>query len=160
MADIVLLDTSVFLNVLNIPGFNQHGDRILREFERRIQKQDHFLLPMATIWETGNHIAHLPDGRLRRACAEKLVKAVSDAFEGVAPFRPTYFPEAETFMAWLRDFPEHAQRNKPPDKLKEGVSLADLSIIKECERTRGLNRERKVIIWSLDSDLAAWGDAG
>lgn len=68
MADIVLLDTSVFLNVLNIPGFNQDFGRIRDEFERRIRKADHFLLPMATIWETGNHIAHLPDGTVRRVC--------------------------------------------------------------------------------------------
>lgn len=158
MADIVLLDTSVFLNVLDMPGFNQDKSHVLDEFERRVEQEDHFLLPMATIWETGNHVARLPDGRTRRAYAEKLVDVVCDAFKGEAPFRPTYFPESAVFLAWLKEFPEHAQRSKSNSKTREGVSFADLSIIKECERTRALHPMSRVIIWSLDSDLAAWGD--
>jgi hypothetical protein len=61
---IVLLDTSVYLNILDVPGYNQDREEILDEFLHRIEDNDLFFLPMATIWETGNHISTLPNGRL------------------------------------------------------------------------------------------------
>ena len=92
MSDIVLLDTSVYLNVLDVPGFNQDRDNILDDFAVRVERGDYFLLPMVTIWETGDHIADLADGRLRRQFAQSLVEQVTQAFNNNAPFRTTYFP--------------------------------------------------------------------
>jgi hypothetical protein len=156
MGDIVLLDTSVYLNVLDVPGFNQNRDDILNQFQVRVQNSDYFLLPMATIWETGNHIADLPDGGRRRQFAQTLVKAVQDALQGNAPYRTTYFPDREVFMSWLADFPDYAQRNKTDRQTREGVSLSDLSIIKEWEQTRDRHSMSRVLIWSLDADLAGY----
>lgn len=156
MSDIVLLDTSVYLNVLDVPGFNQDRDEILDEFTVRVESGDYFLLPMATIWETGDHIADLTDGRLRRQFAQSLVEQVKQAFNNQAPFKTTYFPDSEVFLQWLSDFPEYAQRNKSDRQTREGVSLSDLSIIKEWEQTRNRHRMSRVLIWSLDSDLAAY----
>jgi len=153
MGAIVLLDTSIFLNVLDVPQNNQDRDSVLDEYSDRIRNDDIFLLPMATIWETGNHIADLPDGGRRRTFALKLTEAVALAVQGDAPYRPTYFPDREEFLGWLREFPDYAQRNKSAKKTREGVSLADLSIIKEWERTCRLNPMSRVLIWSLDSDL-------
>lgn len=156
MGDIVLLDTSVYLNVLDVPGFNQDREGILNEFQACVQNGDYFLLPMATIWETGNHIADLPEGGRRRQFAQKLVDAVRDALHGAAPYRTTYFPDREVFMSWLVDFPDYAQRNKTDRKIREGVSLSDLSIIKEWEQTRDRHSMSRVLIWSLDEDLAGY----
>lgn len=156
MTEIVLLDTSVYLNVLNVPGFNQNRQDILDEFTQRVKNNDHFLLPMASIWETGDHIADLPDGRLRRQFAQILVKQISQAFKGKAPYRPTYFPDRNTFLTWLDSFPDYAQRNKSSRQTREGVSLSDLSIIKEWEQTRARHPMSRVLIWSLDRDLAAY----
>ena len=156
MSDIVLLDTSVYLNVLDVPGFNQDRDEILDEFAVRVESGDYFLLPMATIWETGDHVADLPDGRLRRQFAQSLVEQVTQAFDNQAPFKTTYFPDSEVFLQWLGDFPEYAQRNKSDRQTREGVSLGDLSIIKEWEQTRNRHRMSRVLIWSLDRDLAAY----
>ncbi len=156
MSDIVLLDTSVYLNVLDVPGFNQDRDEILDEFTVRVESGDYFLLPMATIWETGDHIADLTDGRLRRQFAQSLVEQVKQAFNNQAPFKTTYFPDREVFLQWLSDFPDYAQRNKSDRQTREGVSLSDLSIIKEWEQTRNRHDMSRVLIWSLDSDLAAY----
>ena len=156
MSDIVLLDTSVYLNVLDVPGFNQDRDEILDEFTVRVESGDYFLLPMATIWETGDHIADLTDGRLRRQFAQSLVEQVKQAFNNQAPFKTTYFPDREVFLQWLSDFPDYAQRNKSDRQTREGVSLSDLSIIKEWEQTRNRHRMSRVLIWSLDRDLAAY----
>jgi hypothetical protein len=156
MSDIVLLDTSVYLNVLNVPGWNQDSQTIQEEIAERYEMGDSFLLPMATIWETGNHIADLPNGGRRRQYAQILVDDVNRAINGDTPYRPTHFPDREEFLRWLSAYPEYAQRNKSEDKTREGVSLADLSIIKEWERTCSLHSMSRVLIWSLDSDLASY----
>lgn len=156
MSDIVLLDTSVYLNVLDVPGRNQERVQVLDAFRARVLNGDHFLLPMASIWEAGNHISRLSTGALRRQYALKLTENVQAALNGEAPFRTTYFPDRDTFAQWLNAFPDFAQRNKSPQKTTEGVSLSDLSIIKEWEQTRDRHAMSRVLIWSLDIDLAAY----
>ncbi len=156
MNAILLLDTSVYLNVLDVPGFNQARVGIVRDFERFIRDNDHFLLPLASVWETGNHIAHLPDGQTRRRYAIKLVDDVSKAFQGEAPYRPTHFPGRDEFLSWLAEFPDMAMRSKSPQKQNEGISLADLSIIKEWQHTRKLHPLSRVRIWALDQDLSGY----
>lgn len=156
MSDIVLLDTSVYLNVLNVPTCNQEREAILQEFQTSIARGDYFLLPLAVVWETGNHIADLGDGRTRRNYAQHLVGDVKKAFDGEVPYRATHFPEREEFLGWLDAFPDITMRNKSAWKLREGASLADLSIIKEWERNCVLHPMSRVRIWSLDSDLAGY----
>lgn len=156
MSAIVLLDTSIYLNVLDVEGWNQARADVLNGFERRVRNGDSFFLPMATIWETGNHIADLTDGRQRRRFAEKLVNDVANAINGDTPYRPTHFPEREEFLAWLQAFPEYAQRSKSAKKKREGVSLANLLVIKEWERTCALHAMSRVLVWSLDSDLGSY----
>jgi hypothetical protein len=153
---IVLIDTSIYLNVLDVPGFNQARAAVFVEFQAAVERDDHFLLPLAAVWETGNHIARLHDGQTRRKYAELLLANVTAAFRGDAPFRATHFPEREEFLAWLQDFPGMAMRSKSADKLREGVSLADLSIIKEWARNCGLHPMSRVRVWSLDVDLAGY----
>lgn len=156
MSEIVLLDTSVYLNVLDVPGWNQARESVFREFKTRIDRGDTFLLPMASIWETGNHIADLPDGGRRRQFAEKLISELELAFAGEAPYSATHFPDKSEFLEWVSDFPDYAMRNKTEKKHREGVSLADMAIIKEWDRTCRLNPRRTVSIWSLDSDLSGY----
>lgn len=156
MSEIVLLDTSVYLNVLDVPGFNQDRTAILEAFAKRVHQGDYFLLPMATIWETGNHVADLADGEQRYRFAAKLAEDVRGALARDAPYRPTYFPDRETFLAWLGEFPEYAKRNKSDRKRREGVSLSDLSIIKEWEQTGARHSMSRVLIWPLDSDLSGY----
>jgi len=156
MSDIVLLDTTVYLNVLDVPGRNQEREQILDAFKVRVLNGDHFLLPMAAIWEAGNHISRLANGALRYQYAKILVTNVRSAIGGEAPYRTTYFPDSAVFASWLNDFPAAAQRNKSPQKTTEGVSLSDLSIIKEWEQTRDRHSMSRVLIWSLDSDLVAY----
>lgn len=156
MREIILLDTSVYLNLLDIPGRNQQREQIMEIFAEYIERGHHFLLPMATIWETGNHISRLANGDLRYQFALRLSQDVQGALEGIAPYRPTYFPNEQVFGQWVSEFPEFSKLNKSPQKKSEGVSLSDLSIIKEWEHARRLNRHRRVRVWSLDSDLAGY----
>lgn len=156
MPSIVLIDTTVYLNILDVPGRNQDRESVFTEFEAKIDREDTFLLPMASIWETGNHIAKLRSGADRRRWAQILVESVRQAINGGAPFRPTYFPDKDVFLDWIADFPEHANRSKSAAKPNEGGSLADMSIIKEWERITKLNRMSVVEVWSLDVDLSGY----
>lgn len=156
MSEVVLIDTSVFLNVIDVPGRNQARARVFSEFERRIERGDHFLLPMATIWEVGSHISRLNSGSQRREFGQILAEQVRMAISGEVPFKATHFPDRHEFLGWLETFPDAVMRNKSEAKPNEGKSLADHSIVKEWERTRMQNISRVVAIWSLDSDLSAF----
>lgn len=156
MSEIILIDTSIYMNILDVPGYNQRRLGVLAEFESRIGRDDRFLLPMATVWESGNHIARLGDGGQRRRFARKLVEQVVKAADGEAPYRPIHFPDRKEFIAWIKEFPDYAMRGKSVAKPGEGISLADLSIIKEWQRTKAMHGRRTVAIWSLDQDLSGY----
>jgi hypothetical protein len=147
MAAVVLVDTSVFLNVLDVPTFNQQREGVLRQFERFIEERAHLLLPMAAVFEAGNHIAQLNDGRVRREHAERFVGMVRDAIGGNAPWRPIQPPNLEEIKVWLDDFPDHVMR---------GMGMGDISIVKEWENARIRHPHLRVLIWSLDAALSAY----
>jgi hypothetical protein len=152
MSSICLIDTSVFLEILNVPNYNQHRALVLEDYKTYAQSACTFLLPMATILETGNHIAQNGDGTMRRKTALRFVKEVKDAFAGNAPWRPTIFPNTEEILLWIDQFPDLAGQNKAPHK-QEGTSFGDLSIIQEFSKSCQIFSMSEVFIWSLDSDL-------
>jgi hypothetical protein len=152
MSSICLIDTCVFLNILNVPNCNQDQASVLQDYETYVKAECNFILPMATILETGNHIAQNGNGTIRRNTAERFVKEVTAAFKGEAPWRPTEFPDQAEILLWLDRFPDLAGQNKAPDK-QEGTSFGDLSIIEEFHKSCKKNSMSEVFIWSLDSDL-------
>ena len=144
---VVLIDTSVFCNIVPVPGRDQRKDDVMAEFKNLINQRATLLLPMTAVLETGNHIAQLPNGGQRRATAVTFCKLVVDAIEGSAPWTPTPFWEIDAMKLWLDEFPDAAM---------QGKGIGDLSIIKEWNRQCALNRARRVRIWSLDGDLAGY----
>ena len=147
MSAICIIDTSVFCNILNVPRRNQHHQESVDALSEMIRKGYTLLLPLATIYETGNHIAHNGDGTLRRRAADVFVQQVQAAFSGEAPWTPTPVAATEEFTRWLGEF---------PDRAAAGVGLGDLSIIKTWERQCELHRARRVFIWSYDRDLRGY----
>ena len=155
MSSICLIDTSIFLEILNVPNYNQHRALVLEDFRTYAQSGCTFLLPMAAILETGNHIAQNGDGTMRRITALRFVKEVKEAFTGVAPWRTTTFPNTAEIMLWIDQFPDLAGKNKAPDK-QEGTSFGDLSIIAEFNKSCKLFPMSEVFIWSLDRYLQSY----
>lgn len=153
MSVVCLIDTSVFLNILNVPNRNQDNETIVADFKAYAESQATFILPMATILETGNHIAQNGDGGTRRKTAKRFCDAVMGAFTGKAPWQPCEFPNNSEILSWINQFPELAGQNKSPTKTTEGTSFGDLSIIQEYEKCRKKFSLSEVFIWSLDSDL-------
>ncbi|WP_111637508.1 type II toxin-antitoxin system VapC family toxin [Marinomonas shanghaiensis] len=153
MSCICLIDTSIFLNLLNVTNRNQEAESVAEDFRLYVENDATFILPMATIIETGNHIAQNGDGRTRRDTAFRFCEAVKGAFEGNAPYQPSEFPNAKEILSWLGQFPDCAGKNKSPQKIGEGTSFGDLSIIEEYKKCVVRFAMSEVFIWSLDTDL-------
>jgi len=146
-----LVDTSVFCEILPVRGMDQHREQVLDTLARFIQAGVTLLLPVATILETGGHIAHIPDGRLRRSTAESFVERVQEALGNVGGPAPWTVPQPllnpEALQSYLAEFADYAMRE---------ISLGDLSIIKEYDRQCLLHPYRHIFIWSLDRHLSAY----
>ena len=85
MPPVVIVDTSVLLNVLDVPDFNQDRDTVLDRFGKLVDAGANFLLPLGTVLETGNHIADTRDGQRRRRHATLFADQVRKALKGEAP---------------------------------------------------------------------------
>ncbi|MCY4030471.1 MAG: hypothetical protein OXH75_29680 [Acidobacteria bacterium] len=145
MPPIVIVDTSVLLNVLDVPGFNQDRATVLGRFGELVEAAANLLLPMGAVFETGNHIAQLPDGQRRRRYAEVFRDRVREALAGRAPWTLVPGPDATQLAESLDSFPEYAM---------QGVGMVDLAIVKAWERACARHPRRHVSIWSLDHHLA------
>ena len=160
MSSICLIDTSIFLNILNVPNRNNERDQILDQYQEYIELDCSFIIPMATVIETGNHIAQNGDGNIRRKVAQLFVETLANTFIDVnPPFRISEWLSQHEVWSWLMEFPDHAQRNKSPTRTGEGTSFGDLSIIKEFEKNCAKFPMSEVFIWSLDEDLQAYHQA-
>lgn len=148
---ICIVDTSIVAELLNLPGFTSHHDELVAAFAERQARREQFLLPIAVLVETGNHVAQLPDGGARRRSADDFVRFASAALQGTSPFTPTPMPSNAEVAAWLADFPDCAMR---------GVGLGDRSLIALWEAQRQLHPHRRVYIWSLDQALVSYDVTG
>lgn len=144
MSAIVIVDTSVLLNILDVPGRNQHREEVLAELGKLIEAGDHLFIPMAAVVEVGNHIAQLGNGAQRRAAAERFVGEVRKALADQAPWKPINFPSNEAVLGWLKGFPDAAM---------QGLGMGDFSIKKEWEDLCAKYKLSRVRVWALDGDL-------
>lgn len=144
---ICLIDTSIFVEILAVPGMNARHRDIREELGQKIMANESLFLPMATILETGNHIAQNGDGNQRRKTAMLFVEQIQLALDGKSPFRPILFHDRGDLVKWLGQFPDAALSSR---------SFGDLSIISDWEKTCAINRNHRVYIWSLDRHLASF----
>lgn len=144
---ICIVDTSVFCNILNVPNRNQNREAVYEELKQRVANEDTLLLPLATIYETGNHIAQNGNGHERRKAAQRFVEQVDLALKGDTPFTPTDINEEDEIRSWLGNFPDFAM---------QGVGFGDVSIIEAFNKQKRLHQARRVFIWTLDEDMSAY----
>lgn len=145
MSAIVIVDSSVLLNIVDVPGRNERRVEILDRLAVLIESEDHLFIPMAAVVEVGNHIAHVANGARRRAAAERFVREVRTALADEAPWKPINFPSNQEVLSWLDAFPDSATK---------GVGMGDLSIRKEWESCCRRYSMSRVWVWTLDGDLA------
>jgi predicted nucleic acid-binding protein len=147
MTAVCIIDTSVFCNILGVPNKSQRQDEALDELHRFLEKSATLLLPMVTIYETGNHIAQSGDGRVRRQKALEFGAQVRQAISGQAPWTPTPLHDLDQLASWLNEFPGWAM---------QGAGFGDLAIRKVFEEQCELNPGRRVLIWTYDRHLQGY----
>ncbi|MEN6669579.1 hypothetical protein AAJP47_04295 [Psychrobacter sp. B38] len=162
MADICILDTSIILNILNVPNKNQNRVKVIGEFRTYAESNCRFIIPLVVAVEVGNHISQNGNGDTRRGIAKQFVDMMQKTFNGSSPFEISDFDLKLEWQKWISEFVDKAGQNKTAAKPNEGMSLTDLSIIKEYEDIQAKNKANRskhveVFIWSLDSDLIAYG---
>lgn len=89
MKKVLVLDTSILCVWLEVPGFNDCGpaherwdkQRVAIKIEEEHAARTTFVLPLASLIETGNHIAQAAHSRLERsqALAELMIKSANRA---------------------------------------------------------------------------------
>lgn len=147
MRAVCLVDTTVFVEILNLPFMaNQHAT-IMQQLKDKIGKKESLFLPMATVLETGNHIGQIADGNQRRQRAGTFVNQVQLAIDCQSPFTSINFLEANDMRRWLVEF---------PNWVSQKMGLGDLSIKHDWDRLCEQNQRRRVYIWSLDHHLSGY----
>lgn len=126
---VLILDTSVLCCWLKVPGKEEAGpandrwnhDRINALLEQERAKNSTFVLPIATLIETGNHIAQAPSHRFERA--NSLACYLREAADAQSPWAaftdqsPLW--QAENLCALAESWPQLA---------KGGTSIGDATI--------------------------------
>lgn len=148
------VDTSIFLNILNVPGRNQHRQEVQRAFEQAVADKEMLMLSLASIIETGNHIAHLTDGSDRKRAGDNFAELLRKTVRSELPWTldRRLAMDVEDLEFYAREFPSYAM---------QGVGMGDLSLIRDFQRyvdnlKRAGVRGTRVFVWSLDSHLAAY----
>ena len=73
------VDTSILLNLLGVPGRSDEQKSVMQQYKQK--SGEVFVLPIATLVETGNHISH-SDPKRNYEIAEKFRDLVLSAAEG------------------------------------------------------------------------------
>lgn len=145
-----IIDTSILCNIINIPHMNQNHQEIVEELIA-LQKdpQQTLILPLATIIETGNHIAHIADGNLRRARAQVMEELIKRTVNDQAPW--TYYGkelEREDLLEISSAVVEHAIME---------IGIGDLSIMQVYKKYKEtVPAIGSIRIWSLDNHLKSF----
>lgn len=148
MSNVHFVDTSVLVELLNIPQRNQNYEAVKAEYEKLTRQKDVFVLPLAVLVETGNHIAHISDGNVRRKIAITFVDFLKHAInhEGNLNVMPEL--SKDVLNKVIECFPLQAQA---------GIGFGDTSIIEQFDdywkNHQPIGHMR---IWSLDLHLAAY----
>lgn len=158
MAETVFLDTSVLLNLLDIPGKNSDRERAVAEFKRlALDAQVVLIIPVTAVIETGNHIAKLDDGGLRRQRAEQLCDWLRKAIDGTSPWGLSRAEWDDDTLRKLID--GHDSLPGLPDLAGQKVGAGDAAILHERRRFQervDVPSGQPVRIWTYDNGLRAY----
>jgi len=146
------IDTSIVMNLLEIPNMCAEAAVVKDEFKTAVAAKETMILPMSTIIESGNHIAHITDGTVRREKAIQFQTFLEKTARDVAPWK-LYGLEMrkEDLLALAEDFPEYA--------LKMEMGIGDMSIIRFYERyKKEVPAIGRIMIWSKDKHLMGYSE--
>ena len=148
MSQTVIVDATVLLNLLNVPRHNQERKRVLGQFEelKRFEAATRLLLPLAAVFQTGDHIADLRDGNERWRYAGVLRDEVRKALRREAPWAIALPQDPGSIERWLSAFPDFSKGGT-------GYGLSVLSVVEIWRISRNRIPGQRIRIWSLNARL-------
>ena len=152
MSNVHFVDTSVLVELLNVPNMNDRHAQAQKEYNDLAAKGDVFVLPVAVLVETGNHIAHIANGNIRRQIAINFSSLVGKAINSEDNWNTVPDIQINTLKTIMHNFPDLAH-----DKMGFG----DISII---EQFNDYWKNRQPIgemrIWAFDDHLQGYHQIG
>ena len=153
MTTITLVDTSVLVELLEVPGKNQHSAEVQAEFVGRQQAGERFMLPMTAIIETGNHIAQVKTGN-RRAAAERFVAFVAKAMSDAPPWTLAEVTwDAEALGQLCRG--DSTGMNFVDLAGNAMLGAGDVAILVERDLLKRRSATTTVQVWTLEATLGS-----
>lgn len=119
MSKVIIMDTSILCCWLNVAGkgtcgptSDQWNQQRVREFIEKEQEEAIFVLPLATIIETGNHIAQARERRFETAneLAEILTKTAESQSPWAAFTDQTILWNADSLKSLAQEWPPLASQ--------------------------------------------------
>lgn len=151
---VTFIDTSVLVEVLGVPGKSQQSDEVKAELRERVEIGESMILPAAAIIETGNHIAQVSNGALRRKAAVAFSSILEWTVSETAPWTLGGVQWNGPLLAAIC----RGARGCPPlpDMASQGIGAGDVSILAEAEAYAARVAHVDVRIWTLEQALAAY----
>jgi hypothetical protein len=154
MHKILVIDTSMLCTWLNVPGKETCGTsndlwdktRVSKLLEKEERKGARFVLPLAVIIETGNHISQ---SQKAWDCANKLCDIIKKSLDSTSPWVAFSQQEVLWSSAELRKL-----ANEWPNYAKARFSLGDMTIKTVAEYYAEMRYE--VHILTGDAGLKAY----
>lgn len=154
MGEVVFMDTTVLLNVLNVPGNTNSvtaHDVDIKRLGELVRAGAQLVLPLTTIIETGNAIAKVTADRNRYV--DQFVRFLRSSLTSEAPWLAT----GETTNAALLSRMVDGGDVKLADLMRTGVGTGDAAIIAEvAELKTRIPSATPVSIWTHDKGLSAY----
>lgn len=148
-----LIDTSVFVEILNVPGKSQQHEVVAAEFVSRHEKGHRFVLPVTTIIETGNHIAHCPPNR--RNAAERFVLALEQAQSDSPPWIVRDVKWDRVLLSRLLE--GNSTGSDLLNLLGDGrMGTGDVALLVERDEFRNASSFTDVRVWTLEAALGSY----
>jgi hypothetical protein len=151
---VLIVDTSLLCVWLKIPGLETCGEgddewnfkRVDAEIEHKLQLGFLLVLPLATLIETGNHIAHSTQYRLERA--NQLAVIMTKAADGQSPWT-VFFQQTQL---WSADHLKELSLTWPP-LAQVKLTMGDATIKKVGDYYAALGLEVEFL--TADAQLKA-----
>ena len=157
MRRLELLDTSVVVELLQVPGFADRHEETVAAFTERANAGTELQMPVAALVEAGGHVGRIDNGHHRRQCATLLSRFVEHTIARSAPWS---FAAMEWDEELLRQLVNPGDGPVTPlvDSLAtKHLEMGDLLIVAEFKRVRG-NLDPDVVdvdVWTYDGELRA-----
>lgn len=151
-----LVDTSVFVEILRVPFMDARHEQAVEDLRSKSDRGVTLVLPVATVIETGNHVAQVKDHRARETCLTRYVGHLRLAGSGGAPWELHEPDWDDDFLSDLcdgaftgMDLLQHALTGDG-----KGMGAGDLSILLERNRYQArLSRVVEVGVWTYDGRM-------